>query len=421
MKTVLIITYFFPPYAGGGVYRILKFVKYLPLFGWEPVVLAPKPKGYYWAFDKSLLGELPKGLSIHKTFAFEPFYLDQGLNALGLNRLSKALGSLFLPDDKVGWIPWALSQALRVMRNHPIDLIFTSSPPHSVHLIGYLLKRLTRKKWVADFRDHWTLAPSYSPVSSIRRRIQKGMEAAVLKSCDRAVLVNDGNRKEVLEAFHVPKERTVTITNGYDPEDFDHTQSEQRGEDRFVITYAGSFYGDRTPEYLLRSIRLLLERVPHLESHLRVNINGVMEERFRDLFNDSRLGSVVKINGFVPHDQLIRQLVSSDLLLHLIPIGKEYRSVGTGKIYEYLATGKPILGLVFDGIAADILAKSGLGMTVQPTDVEKIADALHGLYLRHREGKLSVNPNWEFIRQFDRRNLTRKLARAFDTLAAGRD
>ncbi|MBI4640707.1 MAG: glycosyltransferase family 4 protein [Candidatus Tectomicrobia bacterium] len=422
MKRVLMVTYFFPPLAGGGVYRSVKFVKYLSKVGWEPIVLTVGKGSFHWVHDRSLLREISEETEIVRTRSFEPFLFNVILGKIGLGKLYNfMIPRLFIPDTKVGWIPISLVKGLSIIRKRGIDLIFSTSPPHSAHLIGYFLKRWTRTPWVADFRDHWTLDPMYTPPSEWRYRFDEALERKILEECDRVVVTTEGNRRDLLKVFQLPVEKVMTITNGYDAEDFQESLSHSRKHDRFIITYTGTFYGTRSPEPFFRSLRLLVDQHPETRKLLEVRILGQMEDRFRKLVDELYLEDLVSISNFVPHSEALRTMLTSDLLLLIISSDQKNENVLTGKIFEYMAAEKPILALIPQGEASRLLTESGLGVITNPDDIEGIYKTLYHLLQKWQNGEVFSHPCREFIRQFERKRLTEQLAHLFDDLLLERE
>ena len=407
--------YYFPPYGGGGVYRNLSFAKYLPAFGWEPRVIAPKPKKYYWAFDYSLLGELPENVHVFRTTSVEPFYLFSILDKLKLGKLRNVVNEyLFIPDDKIGWIPSAVLKAVNIAKREDIKVIYTSSPPHSVHLTGYLLKKLTGKPWVADFRDQWTFNPLYKPPCKAIDTLNAFLEDAVCKVCDRITHVTYTDRSRISQKYAVSPGKIITIPNGYDEADFFGKLPRKRN-DGFILSYCGSLYGGReeTLEHLLRGVELALGKDGRLAQKMKIVFHGNAKIHAK-WFEHSVMKKMIKVSRFVSHSECIEGILMSSLLLLIL--APNDKNVITAKLYEYLASGRPILALVPDGEAKTILEKSGLGFCADPNDPESIRDTLIDVFEKQEKGELVGKPNWQFIKQFERKNLAKKLSSLFDGL-----
>jgi glycosyltransferase involved in cell wall biosynthesis len=415
-KKALLLSYFFPPYAGGGVYRTLKFVKYLPLFGWQPTVIAPRPKQYYWAFDHSLLKEIPDSVEVQRTTSLEPFYLFALLDKVGLGKARDFLSDrVFIPDDKVGWLPFAILEALKILKSEDIRVIYTSSPPQSIHLIGYLLRKLTKKPWVADFRDQWTYNPMYQPRSETIHRVNTFLEKRVYEACDRIIHVTYSHRSAVAGNFNVPTEKIVTITNGYDGEDFRvNASSKPRGE--FVIAHFGSIYMEiqRAAETFLKGMELALQKNTRFGERVKLLFFGNAAIHHKWLQHPA-MKKIISIEGYVSHEKAIENMLRSDLLL-LIPYGGA-KDVISSKVFEYMATGKPILALCTDGDMKTLLGKANVGSFLDPADPKGIGDMLIDLFEKRERGQLTVEPHWKFIRQFERKKQTQKLSAILEELS----
>ena len=415
LKKFLLITYYFPPYGGGGVYRNLSFAKYLPAFGWEPIVIAPKPKHHYWAFDYSLLDEVPESVRVFRTTSVEPFYLFSALDKLGLSKLRNAVNEyLFIPDDKIGWIPSTLMRAIAIAKSDDIKVIYTSSPPHSVHLTGYLLKKLTGKPWVADFRDQWTFNPLYEPSCRAIDILNTFLEDRAYRVCDGITHVTHTDRFRISGKYDVPLDKIITIANGYDEVDFSG-KSRHGHSDDFIISYFGSFYGGRekTADNFLRGIELALRKDRWLSQKTKIVFCGNTHIDHKWL-KHSKMKEIIRVTHFKSHSKAIERMCMSSLLLLMLT--HKDTNVITAKLYEYLASGKPILALVPDGEAKTILEKSGVGLFADPYNPVSIRDTVIDVFKERERGELVVKPNWQFINQFERKNLAKKLSSLFDGL-----
>ena len=416
MKRVLLFAYFFPPYGSGGVYRSLKFTKYLPTFGWEPIVIAPRPKQYYWAFDYSLLKEIPEHIQVLRTRSLEPFHLFALLDRLGLGKLKNIMNDyIFIPDNKIGWIPFALLTAIKLLKSDDIKVIYTSSPPHSIHLLGCLLKNLTGKPWVADFRDQWTYNPLYVPSCKAADIINGLLERSVYRVCDKIIHVTETDRFRASEKFGVSVNKIITISNGYDEEDF-YGKSCCEHKDGFIIAYFGHLYGGRekTLDNFLKGLELAQVKNRHFAQETRVLFCGASDIS-NEWLKQSAVKNIINVSRFVSHSDAINRMLMSDLLLLIY--APNDKNVISSKLYEYLASEKPILALVPDGETKTILKKSSLGFFCDPSDPENICDTLIELFERRVRGELQAEPNSGFIKQFARRDLTQKLSSVLDELS----
>ncbi|MDH4222629.1 MAG: glycosyltransferase [candidate division Zixibacteria bacterium] len=447
-KRVLIISYNFPPLGGGGVQRTLKFAKYLPLFEWEPVILSvSNPDSPIW--DHSLLSELPPDIKTIRVFSFEitrwerkflSFFksrikssnnkkevqLKSSGNANPINpRLKSFFKKIYLfltswlriPDHKVGWIPFALLEGLSLINSRKIDLIYVTSPPHSSQLLGLLLSKLTRKPWVADFRDDW-LEDVYkiSKFSRLRLKFEKYLSRKVFSKAS-YVIANTEFKKEIYQRNYPEAKGIETIYNGFDAEDLNRAkQAKDRWQDdKFHICHSGYFYpGTALP--LLEILKDFFCENPALRGKIQFDVVGYLEQEYREWISRNNLSGEIKYWGYVDHISSVNFLLKSHLLLHLTGSGGDFwKGVVAGKLFEYLASGKPILSFTQkDGESEKIISQSNSGWVFSLTEPQEIKDKLKELYRLYLKDELRVEQNKLFIQEFERKNLTQKLSSVFE-------
>jgi glycosyltransferase involved in cell wall biosynthesis len=335
MKKVLIITYYWPPASGSGVQRFLKFSKYLRDFGWEPVILTVK-NGTYVAYDDSLLNDIPKDVKVFKTKTFEPFGF---YSMLANNKASKSKGStglqkdtflqklliyiranFFIPDARKGWYNFACKKAVEIIETEAIDAIITTGPPHSTHLIGYFLKDKIRLPWIADMRDPWTTVfyNEFFPRTKSTQKKDKNLEDLVLKSADLVTVVSKGMNYE----FKDRANKIRTIYNGFDEVDFKTKESSRSS--KFTITYTGNFFQSQNIELLWKCIDDLTKEDASFKENLSFNFVGNVDKQILDSLHRYNLSTFLEIEGFLPHDIAIDRMLSSSLLLLIIPNSREF-------------------------------------------------------------------------------------------------
>ena len=388
---VLLVSLYFPPAGGGGVQRPLKFATHLPALGIETHVLAPddpkwihtdpelKPPTQAWVHRARYLG--PRGR--------KPAEELHGLR--GLERASRqarlAFRRALVPDENVPWNLTAIPAAVRIVRSEKIDVVLTTSPPSSVHLIGAAVKKATGVRWVADLRDSIVAHP-HRRSESLAVRAKEQSEHAVAKlvarSADAIVAVSDAIKYQVQEQG--PKGRVVTIANGCDFDDF--AGLEYRPGDRFRITHAGSFFGKRDPRPFLTALA---------ESGLDdvvARFVGDFRPSDRDWAERLELGGRLELVPYAPRRRSLELQRDSEALLLLIPeAGGRGKGVLSGKVFEYLAAERPILAAVPpDGAAAELIRETGAGVVAAPDDVPALREALEGLHARWRAGALDGTP-----------------------------
>jgi len=394
---VLLVTRHFPPGGGGGVQRPLKFATHLPALGIETHVLAPDVPGSPPA-DAEL--ELPTQAWIHRVRYVGPrtgrpaerLRAKQGLARVGTQ--AALLGRrLLVPDENVPWSTFALPVAIRLVRREKIDVVLTTSPPPSLHLLGAAVKRATGAAWVADLRDPLTSHPHRRGYESHLARLKEksvgGVGRLVASQADAIVAASDAIAEEArgLE----PKGKVVTIANGCDFDDF--AGLAHHPSDRLRITHAGHFHGKRDPKPFLQAL------AESALEDLVVRFAGDFREADREYAESLGLGDRLELLGDVSRRGSLELQRDSEALLLLVPdSGGRGRGVLTGKIYEYLAAERPILAVVpSDGAAAQLVRETGAGVVVAPDDVEAMREALLDLHRRWRDGSLddtSLSGEW---------------------------
>jgi glycosyltransferase involved in cell wall biosynthesis len=389
---VLLVTRHFPPAGGGGVQRPLKFATHLPALGIETHVLAPDAPG---SLPDGAELELPTQAWIHRVRYVGPragrpterLLAKQGLARVGTQ--AALLGRrLLVPDENVPWSTVALPIAVRLVRREKIDVVLTTSPPPSLHLLGAAVKRTTGAAWVADLRDPLTSHPHRrgyeSQLARLKEKSVGGVGRLVASQADAIVAASDAIAEEA-RALQ-PKGKVVTIANGCDFDDF--AGLEHHASERLRITHTGHFHGKRDPKPFLQALA---------ESGLDdvvVRFAGDFRAADREYGESLRLGDRIELLGDVSRRRSLELQRDSEAVLLLIPeSGGRGRGVLTGKIYEYLAAERPILAVVPpDGAAAQLVRDTGAGTVVAADDVEAIRAALLDLHRRWREGSLDGSP-----------------------------
>ncbi len=447
MNRALLISYRFPPQGGGGVQRTLKFTKYLRDFGWEPVVQTAR-NPYWPVWDETLLRDVPPGVRVYRTPSFEFERLEHRLARMMGERNGAAperrLGGdlparprsrrrglvgafragvhrrVLVPDAQIAWLPGALLHSLLIARRERVRLVYTTSPPNSVQLLGGLVARALRRPWVADFRDPWTDGPRRQLAyvgNSMRARIEQAAERAVLRGADRVIVSAEPLRARFLEKYpFLTPEKVVVLTNGFDPADFAPAWGGERELEpgRFHLTGTGNIEAMFDAQPLLRALAELVAEDAGLGADLLVNLVGAKKGKYDDDLRALGLADRVRYTRWVPHAQSLRYLQQSDVLLMCqLPHPGGGSDKLSGKCFEYLYLRKPVLCLTVPGITADLLAESGLGTVVHPDDVAGIKAALRALYARRGQ---PLRADGSLIARFDRRRLTERLAGIFDEL-----
>lgn len=434
MRRVLIIVHDFPPCGGGGVMRTLKFVKYLPSFGWMPIVLTVDESYYDPAMvDNSWLRDIPVGVEIIRTPSLRPRraslteegQFNAGVVGHAIWRLPRAIkrrlaGKLLVQqDDGFLWNLYARRAIRRLAKSRHIDIVFSSSPPHSVQLLGLLAKRALRKPWVADFRDGWVDDPLYRAEFGVRRTIDRSLERRVIQNADMVI-----SATETIDEWFRERHRDLcppkhaVITNGFDPEDFRHNATSDRGLDGAMrVVYAGALSSTRSGIPFLEALDVALARGEIPVGGIRVELCGKVDTDTQALA--SRIPGVT-VDPLLPHEEAIAKMRSADVLL-LVGSQRSPDAL-TGKLFEYIASRHPILALTPEGALAQLIARENIGEVAPVDDVDRIRLALVGLYTKHARGQLAscYRLNETLLASLDRRQQAQRLADIFDSLLAAR-
>jgi glycosyltransferase involved in cell wall biosynthesis len=389
MQKVLIVTYYWPPGSGAGVQRWLKFSKYLTKLGWEAVLLTVDPDfAVYSAIDHSLNNEVPANLTVYKTRARDYFRLykkdKSKIPSAGfaideekgfVSHITRFIrGNFFIPDPRRGWNRFAFKKACEIIETRKIDHVITTSPPHSTQLIGLKLKKKYPEiQWIADLRDPWTDIYYYDKFypTFLSKRIDSAYEKSVLISADKIITI--GKSLKELFSSKIPgiEEKIEVISNGYDEEDFSELIASKPGI--FTISYVGTLSGSYPINGFLKSLKLLNED----GINFRLRFAGVVSQEHKELISSATGGSNIEFIPYSGHLTAIRNMLDASVLLLIIPDHLSSRSIITGKLFEYLASGKPVICLgPVDGDAAKILEETGHGKTFDYNDSAGISEYL---------------------------------------------
>lgn len=411
MKHLLFVAYLFPPQGGGGVQRSAKFVKYLPHSGWQPVVLtAPIAGGGLQ--DMSLAAEIPSQTPVVRVRgAVLPHFLPW--------RVRRWLARwLLVVDEQLGWLPFAARRGLQLARERPVQALYSTSGPYTDHLVGLRLKRATGLPWLADWRDPWLGNESAAFPTGLHQALCARLERAIIFEASRVLVVSEPMRRDLLARYPaLPPEQVVTLPNGFDPADLEGIEPAPRDE-RLTVVYTGSFYGSRTARPFLAALRQVLEVGLVPRAGITVRLVGNTGQDAAQAVADWHLSDVVQLGGYVSHRDVLAQQLAADALLLIVGAGPGSDVVLTAKIFEYLATRRPILGLVPPGAAATLLHEAQAGSIVPPDDVQTIAQALVTLYADWHAGRLHVSPDPAVVARHDRRLQAGQLAALLDEVAS---
>lgn len=379
MKKVLIITYYWPPAGGPGVQRVLKFVKYLPQYGWQPLVLTVR-NGAYPALDPSLSKDIPKECIVHQTPSFEPTLLykrfvgmdeDQPIpNAVVTEEnpnwkkklAAKIRLNLFIPDAKITWLPPAVKTGRKIVHAHRPAVIFSSSPPPTVHLIAKKLQRESGLPWVTDFRDPWTDMYYYDKVqkSDWATRLDKKLELEVLQKSNRILTVSN-QLKQLFGSKIGSSKRIRIVPNGFDEDDLAPFTNSEPFE-KFTLAYAGKLNSQQNPENLWQALEHLLQTKAGFSENFQLLYMGHFAPEVEYSIKKHGLKNNLNYTGYLEHDKMLQHLSKSHLLLLVVPQAKDNKGILTGKVFEYLGIRRFILAIgPTDGDLAGILHQTESG------------------------------------------------------------
>jgi glycosyltransferase involved in cell wall biosynthesis len=375
-RRVLVLAYYFPPVGGAGVQRTLKFVKYLAELGWDSTVISTRSRAY-GARDESLVDEVPATTRVIRTTAL-PLARYLGY-ALYRARLMRLRAFVLWPDGGLGWMPFAFAAALRSARRNRPDVLFSTSSPYGSHLVASAVARLTRIPWVADFRDEWAANPHLAGQPRLLTRLSRRAERTIAKRAARIVVAAEYFRIEGVEAGDP---RRIEIVNGVDEDDF-VAGATRVGVDRFVLAHVGSLYDLRDPAPALRALARLIADGTVPGDRLEVRLVGnVWIPDFAP-----PPGLRVTVTGYVEHGQAVSEMAAASALLLYVP---KNDLAPSGKLFEYLASGRPLLCLASgQNLASRLVNEWAAGLVADPQDEEAIAAAFMDLWHRWESGEFA--------------------------------
>lgn len=418
MRRVLIVAYDFPPRGATGVIRVTKFVRYLPEFGWQPVVVAAAVRG--GMIDEALLAQLPPQLEVIRVEnRFATGNAAAGRHAARPTqgaRLRQQLRRLFIPDPQLLWVPGVVRAAAQRIAQGDIDALMTTAPPYSVHVAGLWLKlRFPRLPWLMDLRDIWSENPAIP--DPLTYKLQAAWERACLHHADHITTATDGQRHLIERTFDMLPAQISTITNGFDPADVPALlPAPARAPLR--LTHVGSLVGNRaaaTQGLFAALERLAAQGVTSAE--LEVRLVGVFDPEVYRWSQPLVERGIVQLVPFMPYAEAVREMTAAHVLLLIAANDREGRLSHPNKLFEYFALGRPILALAPEGDVSRLVREAEAGQAIPPLDVDRIVAALQQLVAEHRAGTSSfVAADHSRFARFERRELTRQLAARLDGL-----
>lgn len=427
MKRVLIITYYWPPSGGSGVQRWVKFSKYLPSQGWQPVIYTPENPDMP-SIDQSLYSDIPEEAEIIKRPITEIYSIYRkisgnkgGGEVNPINSQKKTLkqklmlairGNLFIPDPRISWLRPSVRFLKKYLREHPVDVIVSTGPPHSMHLIAREVSKATGIPWVADFRDPWTRMFYFKhlALSDWARKKHEKLEKMVLDDASAVVAVSPLVQEEFKT---MTGNRIELVTNGYDPEDFGQVVEP---DGHFNIVHTGLFASDGNPETLWKVLSDLCREDARFADQLRIRLVGKNDTMILDSIHAAGLERNLVDLGYRDHTVAVREQMGSTMLI--LPLRKEpeYRATLPGKLFEYLGSQRPVLGIgQTDGAMARILADTGAGETFEWDDEAGIRTYVLKRWEKFLAGDDDSVPD-NNIEQYSRKATARKMAALLESL-----
>ncbi|MFO8234633.1 MAG: hypothetical protein R6U04_04400 [Bacteroidales bacterium] len=429
---VLIYTYYWPPSSAGAVWRFLKVSKYLPDYNWIPIIVTVD-KGAYSAIDNSLTAEIPERLKVYKTKSVDPYLIYNFLQGKKNKQLPEALSktseketlfqklslfiraNFFIPDPKIGWIPFAVKKGKEIIKKYPIKAVITTGPPNSIHLIGQKIRNKYNIPWIMDFRDPWTsnyIVKELMHRSIIAEKIDKKLENKALKFADCITGISPG----LLEEFRDRAKRIETIYNGFDEEDFSYYEKES--QHIFTLSYIGSLKPNQNILALWKAIAELKEEIVDFRQYFKLQFIGNLNFQIINTIKAYGLEEQLMLSEFIPHEEAIIKMQNTSLLLFIVPRAIYAKSITSGKIFEYMASRTPMLSLgPVDGEAAWILNKGKRDPIIDYDDKDRIKQNIKEKYMfwKKNNGLLPKHETNEHL-YFSRKKQTGQFAEILNEL-----
>ncbi len=427
LKKVLVIAYYFPPMGLSGVQRTLKFVKYLPEFGWKPIVLTITPTAYY-AYDETLLNELDttqveiyrtETKDVTKTAASLSHSREFKLPSALMRRLMSLVSqTFFIPDNKIGWKKFALQKADEIIAEHgDIDLIFSTAPPFTSHLIALELRKKYQLPTVVDFRDPWVENPLHVYPTPFHRRAHQRLEEQVVLGVDKIITVNRALKEQLLRVYRdrLTHKDIAIITHGYDTKDFEHLPKSRMNTGKFRLLYSGTFHSsERTPKPFLLGLKKAIEKNPELKEKVEARFIGLFPMEYMKVAQSLGLDGLIQVTGYKSHHDALLENVQADVLWATQSDVKHIETITQSKLFEYVACGRTLFGIVPDGASKQFILEAN-GVVAHPNQPDEIASKLLELFEQWKSGTLPV-PSEEVVAKYERRSLTAQLVREFEQL-----
>ena len=424
MKKVLIISYYWPPSGGAGVQRWLKFVKYLPQYGWKPIVIVPENPEYP-VLDATLAEDIPEEAEIIKLPIWEPYGVFKKLtgrkkeekvnNGLLFDEREQSFtekmslwirGNFLIPDPRLFWVTPSVKRLKKLIPTINPDMMITTGTPHSVHLIGRRLKHnFPALPWLADLRDPWSTLDMLDQFYSSRwaKSRQQSLENSALRTADVVTTVSPTWTDELQQTIST---HVHCITNGFDRDDFNAEKTSKVQNGDFIISHVGIINSYRNPEPLWSALEELSDEIPEFAEKLKLQIIGITDAGLgKTLDKFPLIKERTTVKGYIPHKQVVEQYQKSACLLLLLNNTRNSKGHIPGKFFEYVASGKPILAISpEDSDVAAIIRENNFGYACPFDEKTKIKHSLLQIFQQKKQPS-----NKKTVDLFSRENLTKKL------------
>lgn len=419
-RKVLIICYYWPPAGGPGVQRWLKFVKYLPELGIEPIVYCPENPNYP-IIDESLVDEIPNNLTVLKQPIKEPYSVASVLSKKSSKKISSGVipkakkqslieklmlyvrGNYFIPDARKDWVKPSVDFLSNYIKGNQIDTIITTGPPHSLHLIGISLKALMGVQWIADFRDPWTTIGYHKELKLTKSSKAKhiALEAQVLNTADNIIVTSNHTKNE----FELKTNKPITvITNGYDS----HEITVEEKDQRFTLSHIGSLLSERNPKILWQVLSELVDENDAFSKAFQLNLIGIVSDDVVESIHQHGLKQFLNVVGYVSHEEAIWFQMKSQLLLLIEIDSEETKAIIPGKVFEYIVSETPILAMgPKDSDVEQIITSTNTGTYFNYNQTEELKVQIINYFKSYQNDSLKVNGVG--LQKYHRKALTKQL------------
>jgi glycosyltransferase involved in cell wall biosynthesis len=419
-KKVLIICYYWIPAGGPGVQRWLKFVKYLPSFGYQPIVYIPENPSYP-IIDEAIENEIPKEVTIIKQKIVEPYTWAAKLSKKDSKTISSGLiapakkqsllqkillwirGNLFIPDARVLWVKPSVKFLQKYIKENEIDKVITTGPPHSLHLIGLRLQKKLNIKWIADFRDPWTTIGYHKELKLSKFATQKHLklEQEVLRNANHILVTSPTTKKDFEKITNQP---ITVITNGYDTV----LMPKVPMDEKFTLSHIGSLLSGRNPINLWEVLNELCNEIDGFKTDFQLNLIGKVSETILDTLIKYSLNENTNVIGYVSHQEAINYQKKSQILLLIEIDSKDTECIIPGKLFEYMVSNRPIIAIGPEkSDIQEIILKTNTGVYFNYQENERLKNQILEYYIDYKNGKLKAHGIG--LQYYSRENLTKQL------------